>query len=140
VPRVYLIFRNQLFADAVGAVLCAHPDIELVGATAEPDQAAADVAALTPDVILLEGADGGSALSDVHGLLSSPTPCRLITLRMDENGMHVWSQTWRQTVRTEDLVKAIVTADTSAATDHQDHAAKSSAVNDRVFTTGEVRL
>jgi non-homologous end joining protein Ku len=37
-------------------------------------------------------------------------PCRLIMLRLDENGMHVWSQTWRQTVRPQDLVEAIVTA------------------------------
>lgn len=109
-PRVYLIFRNQLFSDVICAVLSTHPEIELVAATDKPDQVAADVAALAPDVILLEEADDGPAISDVRSILSSPIPCRLITLRLDENGMHVWSQTWRQTVRTQDLVEAVISA------------------------------
>lgn len=109
-PRVYLIFRNQLFSDVICAVLNTHPEIELVAATDKPDQVAADVAALAPDVILLEEADDGPAISDVRSILSSPIPCRLITLRLDENGMYVWSRTWRQTVRTQDLVEAIISA------------------------------
>ena len=109
-PRVYLIFRHQLFKDAIGAILRTHPEIELVGATDKPDQVAADVATLAPDVILLEEADEGPAIRDVHSILSSPMPARLITLRLDENGMRVWSRTWRQTVHTRDLVEAIVTA------------------------------
>ncbi len=108
--RVYLVFHNQLFSDAIGAVLRTHPEIELVGATDNPDQVAADVADLAPDVILLEEADDGPVIADVYSILSSPMPCRLIMLRLDENGMHVWSQTWRQTVRPQDLVEAIITA------------------------------
>jgi hypothetical protein len=78
--------------------------------TDNPDRVAADVSDLAPDVILLEEADDGPAISDVHRILSSPMPCRLITLRLDENGMHVWSQTWRQTVSPQDLVEAVITA------------------------------
>jgi chemotaxis response regulator CheB len=110
VSRVYLIFRNQLFNDAVGAVLGTHPDIKLVGATDNPDQVAADVASLAPDVVLLEETGDGLAMNNVSSILSSRTPCRLITLHLDENGMHVWSQTWRQTVHPQDLVEAIITA------------------------------
>ena len=120
-PRVYLIFRNQLFSDAVRAVLRTHPEIELVGATSEPEHVTTDVVALTPDVILLEETGGGAAMSDVHALLSSPILYRLITLRLDEDGMHVWSQTWRQTARTQDLVQAIITAGATTATDRQHH-------------------
>ncbi len=108
--RVYLIFRNQLFSDAVGAVLRTHSEIELVGSTDNPEQVADDVSALAPDVILLEETDDGPVISNVHRILSSPIPFRLIMLRLDENGMHVWSQTWRQTVRPQDLVEAIITA------------------------------
>jgi len=118
--RVYLVFRNQLFSDAVHAVLRTHPEIELVGATSEPEQVVTDVAALTPDVILLEETGGKPVMSEVHTLLSSPIPCRLITLRLDEDGMHVWSQTWRRTVQTEDLVHAIVTANTTRANEPKD--------------------
>ncbi len=109
-PRVYLIFRNQLFSDAIGAVLRTHSEIELVGATDKSDQVAADVAALAPDVILLEEASDGPTIKDAYNILSSPMPCRLIMLRLDENGMRVWSGTWRQMVRTQDLVEAIVSA------------------------------
>jgi chemotaxis response regulator CheB len=94
----------------VGAVLGTHPEIELVGATDNPDQVAADVSSLAPDVVLLEETGDGLAVSNVSSILSSPMPCRLITLHLDENGMHVWSQTWRQTVRPQDLVEAIITA------------------------------
>lgn len=125
-PRVYVIFRNQLFGDAIRAVLRAHHDIELVGATTEPDQVVTDVAALTPDVILLEETEGSPAMTDLYVLLFSPIPCRLITLRLDEDGMHVWSQTWRRTVQTQDLVQAIMTADSTGAHAGQNQAGETS--------------
>ena len=109
-PRVYLVFCNQMFSDAMCAILETHPEIELVGVTNDPNRLAADIANLTPDVILVEETEADSAISDVRSILTSPIPCRLITLRLDEDGMHVWSQTWRQTVHTQDLVEAIVTA------------------------------
>lgn len=110
VPRVYLVFRNQIFGDAVRAVLSMHPKIELVGATNDPGRIADDIDALAPDVLLLEEAHDGPVIDDVHTILSSPIPCRLITMRLDEDGMHVWSQTWRHTVSAQDLVEAIATA------------------------------
>jgi chemotaxis response regulator CheB len=110
VPRVYLIFRNQIFSDAVCAVLDTHSEIEIVGMTNEPDRMTADITTLSPDVILLEEAEDDALVGDVRSILTSPIPCRLITLRLDADGMHVWSQTWRQTVRSQDLVEAILTA------------------------------
>jgi chemotaxis response regulator CheB len=107
---VYLVFRNQIFSDAICAILETRPEIELVGMANETDRLAADVATLAPEVILMEESENPSAVSDVRTILTSPIPCRLITLRLDEDGMHVWSQTWRQTVRTQDLVEAIITA------------------------------
>ena len=74
------------------------------------NRAASEIAALAPNVILLEEVEDGPSIRDVHHILTSPIPCRLITLRCDQDGMHVWSQTWRQTVGTEDLVGAIITA------------------------------
>jgi hypothetical protein len=110
VAGVYLIFRNRLFRDAVTAILTAQPEIKLLGATDLPDRAASEIAALAPNVILLEEGEDGPCMCDLHHILSSPIPCRLITLRLDQDGMHVWSQTWRQTVSPQDLVEAIVTA------------------------------
>ena len=109
-PRVYLIFRHQLFCDAIGAILRTQPEIELVGVTDSPDQVAAGVSTLAPDVVLLEETADAPAMSEINSILSSPLPCRLITLGLDENGMHVWSQTWRQTVHPQDLIEAIIAA------------------------------
>ena len=109
-PGVYLIFRNRLFRDTVAAILTTRPEIKLLGATDQPDRAASEIAALAPSVILLEEVEDGPFILDVHHILTSPIPCRLITLRLDQDGMHVWSQTWRQTVGPEDLVEAVITA------------------------------
>jgi chemotaxis response regulator CheB len=109
-PRVYLVFRNEIFRDAVRAILAPHPQIELIGETDEPVRVKADIETLAPDVVLLEEARDSLADSDVHTVISSPIPCRLITLRLDADGMHVWSQVWRRTVSAHDLVEAIATA------------------------------
>jgi hypothetical protein len=110
VAGVYLIFRNRLFRDAVAAILATQPEIKLLGATDQPDRAASEIAALAPSVILLEEVEDGPSIHELNHILASPIPCRLITLRLDRDGMHVWSQTWRQTVGPQDLVDAIVTA------------------------------
>ncbi|MDH3674229.1 MAG: hypothetical protein OES12_01945, partial [Anaerolineae bacterium] len=82
-PRVYLVFCNQMFSDAIGAILKTHPEIELVGVTDEPDRLPADIATLSPDVILVEETKDGSMVSEVRTILTSPIPCRLITLQLD---------------------------------------------------------
>lgn len=108
--RVYLIFRNQIFGHAVSAVLNNHPEIHLVGATDEPGRVSTDVNTLIPDVILLEEIEDDPVVGAVHSLLTSHIPCRLITMQMEGDEMHVWSQTWQQSVRTQDLVEAIISA------------------------------
>jgi chemotaxis response regulator CheB len=114
-PRVYLIYHNRMFGDALRAVLATQPEITLVGMTDCPLEIAADVTALLPDVVLLEEIEDGSAAEDVRAILTSPMPHRLITLRLDVDDMHVWSQKWHQTVRAQDLVRAILVTENDAA-------------------------
>jgi len=115
VAGVYVIFQNRLFRDAVRAILDTYPEIDLLGATDQLEHAVSEIAALTPDVILLEEVAEGPSIRDLHRILASPNPCRLITLRLDQDGMHVWSQTWRQSVGPKDLVEAIMPAKESAS-------------------------
>jgi DNA-binding NarL/FixJ family response regulator len=110
VADVYLIFRSRLFRDAVAAILATQPEIKLLGAADQPDTAASEIAALALSVILLEETEDGPSIRDFHYILANPIPCRLITLRLDQDGMHVWSQIWRQTVGPQDLVEAIIGA------------------------------
>jgi DNA-binding NarL/FixJ family response regulator len=107
VASVYLIFENRLFRDAVAAVLATNPEIRLLGAANRPDVAAAEIACAGPDVILLEESSVGPFMADVQRILTSPAACRLITLRMDGDGMHVWSGTWQQAAGPRELVQAI---------------------------------
>jgi chemotaxis response regulator CheB len=107
--RVYLIFHTQMFREAVGAILAGQPEITLAGVMQDPTTVVQDVAELKPDVILMEENATGSPPEELHALLSSHIPCRLILLRLDADGMHVWSQAWHRTVQSQDLVDAIIT-------------------------------
>jgi len=89
VAGVYLIFRNRLFRDTVGAILATRPEIKLLGATDQPDRAASEIAALAPNVILLEEVEDDPSMRYFHHILTNPIPCRLITLGLDQDGMHV---------------------------------------------------
>jgi hypothetical protein len=114
VAGVYLVYRHQLFADAVRAILATRPEIRLVGASDRQDVDAAELLALAPGVVLVEDGDDGPALGDVQRILTSPTTFRLITLRMDHDDMHVWSGRWQQSTYGRDLVEAIITAGENA--------------------------
>jgi hypothetical protein len=109
VTGVYLIYRNRMFGDAVQAILVRHPDITLLGATDDPDCAQAGIARLAPSVILLEEASDRPPLH-MQAILTNPVPCRLVTLCLDSDGMHVWSQQWRASIGPDDLLEAIVSA------------------------------
>lgn len=107
---VYLIYRNRLFGDVVEAILRRHPDIRLLAATDDPESVQAGIDRFAPDVILLEAASDDRPPVQVLGILTHPVPCRLVTLCLDRDSMHVWSQQWRASAGPEDLVQAIVSA------------------------------
>jgi len=115
--RVYLIFSTPLFRDAVTAIMANHGGIDLVGSNQGTAFDHEELLALRPDVVLLEADETGPMVAGVRKLLSDVTACRLITLRMDADGMHIWSQTWQPKVFPKDLVDAI--AMTEGATAHQ---------------------
>lgn len=109
VTGVYVIYRNRMFGDAIQAVLRRHRGISLLGATDDPDLAQAGIVRLRPEVILLEEAPDGSA-AFVQAILMNPVPCRLVTLCLDGDGMHVWSQQWLAHIGPDDLLEAIISA------------------------------
>jgi hypothetical protein len=114
VTGVYVIYRNRMFGDAVKAILASDPRIRLLGATDDGESTQAAIDGLAPDVILLEEASD-RPLMNLQAILTSPVPCRLVTLCLDRDGMHVWSQEWRATVNSRDLLQAIVPKDDSQA-------------------------
>jgi hypothetical protein len=109
VTGVFLIYRNRMFGDAVRAVLGRCPDITLLGATDDPDSVHVGIDRLAPDVILLEEASDRSPMP-LQAILMNPIPSRLVTLCLDRDGMHVWSQHWQACIGPDDLLRAIVSA------------------------------
>jgi hypothetical protein len=106
--RVYLIFSTPLFRDAITAIMANHGGIDLVGSNHGAAFDHDELVALLPDVILLEADQDGPMVIGVRKLLSDATAGRLITLRMDADGMRIWSQTWQPKVLPQDLVDAII--------------------------------
>lgn len=108
---VYLLFRTQMFREAVSAILQTAPAIELVGMAEEIGQALAEMDEIQPDVLFWEQPPDGSASADVTALLNSPTPPRLILLRLDGDEISIWSPSRRGAVHAQDLLDAVLAGD-----------------------------
>lgn len=106
--RVYLLFSTPLFRDAITAIMANQRGIELVGTNRGSEFIYQEILDVQPDVVLLEADQSGPIVAGVRKLLSDASTTRLITLRMDADGMRIWSQTWQPTVRPQDLVDAII--------------------------------
>ncbi len=108
-PRVLLVYHNPLFAHSIRGALSAQSDIAVVGETDDWTRAAADIARLTPDVVIVEE-DGREATdSALHELSQRQTSWRVIALRLDETTMRIWSGAWRTVERTQDLIDVVLT-------------------------------
>lgn len=105
--KVYLIFRTLLFRDAVSAILQTHCAIRLVGAAEGITQAMEEILAQKPDVIFLEQTDEETP-SGLSALLQTPTPPSLILLRLDGDGIQIWSPTRYESVHAKDLVDVVL--------------------------------
>jgi DNA-binding NarL/FixJ family response regulator len=108
--RVYLLFSTPLFRDAITAIMANKSGIQLVGSNHGAEFVYQDILTSHPDVVLLEADETGPTVAGVRKLLSDASTTRLITLRMDADGMRIWSQTWQPTVVPQDLVDAILFA------------------------------
>ena len=107
--RVYLICANRLVCEAMNAVL--HREgIELVGMETDTAAALAQVRALDPDVVLIEG-DGNRVearlMSALARLAYGRAKPRIIRLSLPDEELYIYYQEQRRFVDTHDLVAAI---------------------------------
>ncbi len=118
-PRVYLICVNQLVCEAVN-VLLRREGIKLLGMETDPDLALAQVCALKPNVVLVEGngtgADAG-LMSRLAQLVCERRDLAVIRLSMNDRQLHIYHQERRRLATTQDLVQAIVFSSTPAPLD-----------------------
>jgi chemotaxis response regulator CheB len=105
--RVLLVYHNPLFAHSIHVALAAAPRIHLVGEVDDWTQAQAEIARLTPDVVLVEEDERAATDAMLGALWVRQAPWRVVALRLDETTMHIWSGA-RQAIRDpQDLYKAL---------------------------------
>ncbi len=100
---------NRLVCEAVN-VLLRREGIELLGMETNPEAALAQVRALRPNVVLVEG-DGTSGdsilMAALTRLVYENEKLRIIRLNLTQQELNIYQQEHRQLVNTQDLVAAI---------------------------------
>jgi DNA-binding NarL/FixJ family response regulator len=108
-PRVFLICVNQLVCEAVNALL-SREGIDLLGMETDAESGLAQVRALDPDIVLVEG-DGAKIEITLMAALARLTHEReklqIIRLSLPNEVLHIYHQEQRRFMDTHDLVAAI---------------------------------
>lgn len=105
--RVLLVYHNPLFAHSIHVALAAAPRIRLVGEVQDWTQAQAEIARLTPDVVLVEEDERAATDAMLGALRARQAPWRVVALRLDETTMHIWSGTGEAIRAPQDLYNAL---------------------------------
>ncbi len=105
--RVLLVYHNALFAHSIRVALRDTPHIKLIGELKDWTRIEAEIAQLTPDVVLVEE-DEGTATDAILSLLRThQAPWRVVALRLDETTMHIWSGAGKELQKPQDLYNAL---------------------------------
>ncbi len=124
-PRVYLICVNRLVCEAVN-VLLRREGMVLLGMETDPDLALAQVCALNPNVILVEGNGAGTdaaLMSRLAPLVYERKNLCVIRLSMSDGELHIYHQEQRRLATTQDLIQAIRSASNSTLFEASDEKA-----------------
>lgn len=108
--RVYLVGAHQLVCEAVN-VLLHREGIELLGMEMDSQAALAQVRALDPEVVLVEGdAENDERLMPaLAGLVCEKENLRVIRISLTDKELRIYRQEQRRLVDVHDLVAAIST-------------------------------
>lgn len=103
--RVFVIWTHPLFLESV-RLLLNRDQVELVGATSDHIEAQSQIAALSPDVVIIEETDGGDEANlETFALLHAGA--RVVRLGMADNEISLYSRERRTAVEADDLAKLI---------------------------------
>jgi len=87
--RVVVADDHEVVRAGVRAVLASEPDVEVVGEAADAATALRQVAALAPDVLLLDLSLDGDGLTALRGVGEHNPGTRVLVLSMHADGTHV---------------------------------------------------
>jgi AmiR/NasT family two-component response regulator len=104
--RVFVYWSNPLFIDSVRQLL-RHPDVEIVGESAEYAVSRAQIHGLKPDVVIVEK-DVSGDVDDAHSIGILRTGARLIKVSLSKNDLSVYERQQRTMTNADDLLNLIL--------------------------------
>ncbi len=105
--RVLLVYHNPLFAHSIRTALRKESRIRLVGELADWTRTEAEIARLTPDIVLVEEDERAATDAMLGALRTRQAPWRVVALRLDETTMHIWSGAGKALRKPQDLYNAL---------------------------------
>jgi chemotaxis response regulator CheB len=105
--RIYIVYYHALFAQGIRSLLHARRAIQVVGMESDPNKALEAVAALRPEVVIVEESDAGVQSSTLGAILERHPMARVVALDLDHNFATVYDRHCVITTQPSDLVKAI---------------------------------
>jgi hypothetical protein len=120
-PRVFLMCVNRLVCEAVNIVL-RHEGLELVGMETDLRTGLAQIRALQPNIVLVEGLAPSEETANQEAVLMSALVqlvydnprLRVIRFSLSEGELRILRQEQRRLVGTQDLIAAIAATDAHA--------------------------
>ena len=107
VRRVFVIWKNPLFHESA-RLLLKHPDIFLVGATADIMTAHEEIMRLHPDTILFEKTGAGIPANVMEIMEVEMWDMRIIGLSLDNNEMSLFHREHQTVVEAGDLLQFVL--------------------------------
>ena len=105
--RVLLVYHNPLFAHSLRVALQAAPGIRLIGELDDWTRVQAEIAQLSPDVVLIEEDEQAATDALLEALSPRQAPWRVVALRLDETTMHIWTGAGQALKTPQDLYGAL---------------------------------
>ena len=105
--RVFIVYRNGLFAEGVRSVLAKRRTVQVVGMQRSVAKALKAVEALRPDVIIMEESVPEKKTDRLEALLDGAVAGRVVRLSLDHYHATVYHHQHVKAANAADLVKAI---------------------------------
>ncbi len=105
--RVLLVYHNALFAYSIRTALRAAPRIRLVGELIDWTRVKDEITRLEPDVVLVEEDESTATDAILSMLRDRQSPWRVVSMRLDETTMHIWSGAGKELQDPQDLYSAL---------------------------------
>lgn len=104
--RIFIVWTHPLGHESV-RLLLNHPDVEIVGSTADYTTALKDIAHLQPDTVIIEEIGSGVPTKALSILEASPWVTRIIGFSLTDNKLSVYHREEKTVGRAEDLLHLI---------------------------------